>query len=104
MKFICPNPQIWNEIYTSLTEFYQKNKNKIGTRPPVPLILNGWVFSSDLDKKIRWEETIKWAKENDCSGLIPEIKESDKYKVENMSIIIDDPYGFEEDDEDKENI
>ena len=31
--------------------------------------------------------------------LIPELKEEDKYMVENMSIIVDDPYGFESDDE-----
>lgn len=51
MKFVCPNPQIWNEIYSKLTEFYKENHEKIKTPPPIPLILNGWVFSSDLDKK-----------------------------------------------------
>lgn len=34
---------------------------------------------------------------------MPEIQESDKYKAENMSILIDDPYGFEENDDNKNN-
>ncbi len=98
MKFVCPNPQIWNEIYSKLTEFYKENYEKIKTPPPIPLILNGWVFSSDLDKKNRWDETIQWAKNHSCLNLIPELKDSEKYTVETMTIIENDPYGFNEDE------
>lgn len=91
MKFVCPNPKIWNKVYFHLTEFY-KNNDHIDSPPPKPLILNGWIFSSDLEKKIRWEETIKWTHKYNCTQLIPDIKESDKYKVDIMSIMVENPY------------
>lgn len=102
MEYICPKPQVWNEIYNKLMQYYEENIGKI-KKPPVPLILNGWVFSSDYEKKMRWQETIEWAKENNCIKLIPEIEERDKYIVETMCIIIDDPYGFEERKDEKDN-
>jgi len=95
MVFVCPNPQPWNEIYSRLKQEYEK-RDEIEEKPPVPLILNGWVFSSDLEKKVRWEETISWAKKNNLTQLIPVLTDGEKYYVEKMSIIASDPYGFEE--------
>ena len=45
--------------------------NQQTEKPPVPLILAGWNFSEDWQKKDRWLEIIKWANDNGCSDLIP---------------------------------
>ena len=93
MNFICPEPIIWNYLYKKLKAF-QKRHNL--DPPPIPLILNGWVFTSDLEKKIRWEETVRWADEHHCRFLIPKLNENEKYSIETVSIIENDPYGFNE--------
>src|SRR5438045_9702151 len=82
VMFICPQPQIWHEIYQKL-ETAWKAQVRVGNEPPRPLILGGWNFSNDLEKKRRWEETLKWAKENNLEYLISEISSDDSYFVEN---------------------
>jgi hypothetical protein len=82
VMFICPQPQIWHEIYQKL-ETAWKAQGRVGNEPPRPLILGGWNFSNDLEKKRRWEETLKWAKENNLEYLISEISSDDSYFVEN---------------------
>ncbi len=64
MDYICPQPIRWNELYKKLCKAYEENLNiKKGTNhyrlpdtvtqiresggPPTPLILNGWIFSTD---------------------------------------------------------
>lgn len=69
--YICPNPRRWNEIFKDLCATYEMKtemklpSNVVGIResggPPTPLILNGWVFSNDNDKRVRWQETLRWA-------------------------------------------
>jgi hypothetical protein len=73
-NFICPVPNRWNEIYKNLCMAYEQKLGqkllKTGTEifredgPPIPLILNGWVYSDDSDKKKRWDETIAWAEKH----------------------------------------
>jgi len=90
---------IWHEIHQRLDDFYQKNKNTIETVPPIPLILNGWIYSTDYQKKLRWEETVKWAQLNGCSNLIPVLGEENKYKVDKIVptfVQEEDPYGSEQ--------
>jgi hypothetical protein len=41
--------------------------------------LDGWAFSSDAEKRERWNETILWAERQGLLSLIPELKESEKY-------------------------
>ncbi|MBU1370821.1 MAG: hypothetical protein KJ578_04605 [Bacteroidetes bacterium] len=79
LSYISPNPKSWHKIHGLLTQFWEEKLNKTVPKPPVPLILNGWVFSSDFEKKNRWLETLKWAEENNCSHLIPQLSEEDKY-------------------------
>ena len=50
-----------------------------GTPPPMVLILSGWTMSNDYEKKDRWARTIDWAEQNNCSNLIPEVKDGEKY-------------------------
>lgn len=84
MKFISPQPNKWHEIYQHL-KYHWENEIRIGTPPPVTLVLSGWNFSNDTDKKKRWEMTLNWADENNCKKLIPELKEEEKYYVFEVS-------------------
>lgn len=84
MKFVCPKPQPWLAIYDSLKAAWASAGSN-GTPPPFPLILNGWMFSSDFDKHVRWLDTIKWAEDHSLSYLIPAIKADDKYEVSELS-------------------
>jgi len=52
-KRICPNPTEWMKIGKIL-------KIKAG-HPCTPLILNGWVFSSDFEKRNRLTDQIEYA-------------------------------------------
>jgi len=76
---ICPNPGRWNEIYEVLLAAC-KHRN-IGSLPPVPLILNGWLYSNDADKADRWKRTESWAQENGLSELVA-VSVEDWYAVE----------------------
>jgi hypothetical protein len=44
------------------------------------MILAGWAYSNDVDKMLRWEETVAWARVNDCANLV-EISDQDFYFV-----------------------
>lgn len=73
--FTCPLPDRWNEIYKNLCAAYEIMMGKKlpayvadiwnAGGPPTPLILNGWVFSDDADKRERWRETLRWAEKYD---------------------------------------
>lgn len=80
MIFICPMPSKWNEIYEKLLIYWNKN-GVHGNKPPVPLILNGWVFTNDAEKELRWQETLMWADRNGCRTLIPILLPDEAYCV-----------------------
>jgi hypothetical protein len=64
---ICPIPRRWHEIHQQLlTVSAERNV----ASPPRPLILNGWVFSNDIEKANRWTETVNWAKQHDLVDLV----------------------------------
>lgn len=77
---ICPNPSTWNEIHQKLKQLADSNPEL--PAPPVPLILAGWAYSNDLEKKQRWEETIDWADAAGCNRIIESLSESDYYSVD----------------------
>lgn len=79
MIIVCPKPFVWNDIYKRLRIFTALNQ--CPSSPPTPLILSGWVFTNDLDKLIRWQETIEWANANGCSYIVNNIPEDDFYYV-----------------------
>ena len=70
-------PQIWSEIHQELVLVCAKEH--ISLNPPTPLILNGWMFSSDREKLFRWKETIEWAEKNGLSNLIPNLTDSQSF-------------------------
>jgi hypothetical protein len=53
---VCPQPSNWNKLWVLM-----------GARQggsPAPLILAAWNFSSDLEKRLRLQEQIRWADAN----------------------------------------
>ena len=85
MKFISPIPRILHEIHNKLDRFWMSELNQEGDPPPKPLILGGWNFSNDYDKKNRWDQTVTWAKENNCTHLLPDLEVDHKYFVNELS-------------------
>jgi len=91
MHTICPLPDKWNKIYSELQKVWEKARSSI-PEPPKPLILNGWMFSTDMDKKNRWDDTQAWIAKYASIELIQSLSDADFYKVEEFSSYI--PYQF----------
>jgi hypothetical protein len=70
MIFVCPKPPIWHDTFLRCRRAWEAS-GRTGDEPSVPLILNGWVYSSDLDKQQRWQALIRWAEERSLRHLIP---------------------------------
>ncbi len=79
MKRICPNPIPWNALHEQLLGVAERRPDL--PKPPTPLILNGWVFSSDAEKEARWAETLKWAEIAGCSNLTHSVADGDFHKA-----------------------
>jgi len=73
--YTCPQPNEWHRVHGELVRVHVARGSK-GPKPPVPLILNGWVFSSAREKHERWARTIEWARANGCEELVNSIPES----------------------------
>ena len=84
MIFVCPKANIWWETFERLREAWAKG-GRVGDQPPMPLILAGWIYSSDLDKQERWRATLRWASEHSLTSLIPELKPDDQYCTDFLS-------------------
>ena len=84
MIFVSPQPVVWHHIYQNLKSHWETQIGS-GTPPPMVLILSGWTMSNDYEKKDRWARTIDWAEQNNCSNLIPELKDDEKYYVDELS-------------------
>lgn len=80
MIFICPRPGKWSGIYQRLHRAWEA-EGAIGAPPPVPLILAGWVYTNDLEKKARWEATVAWAMGHALSHLIPPLSAAERHEV-----------------------
>jgi len=84
MKSVCPLPTVWHRIHLSLLDAW-KQAGSVGEAPPTPLILAGWAFSNDVEKHVRWEDTVAWARAMGLSCLVEGISEEDTYRVAEMS-------------------
>jgi hypothetical protein len=62
---ICPNPPEWAKLHAAALAAVTD-----GGTFPKPLILAGWTFSSDGEKRQRWAETLEWLKERGLEHLI----------------------------------
>src|ERR1700691_4425858 len=85
MIFFCPKPNPWSDPYLRL-RFAWEAAGRRGEPPPGPIILSGWVFSSDLDKQDRWGATFEWAERYSHSHLLPSLGEDDCYYVSCLSM------------------
>ncbi|MDO8684699.1 MAG: DciA family protein [Armatimonadota bacterium] len=84
MAVICPFPVKWSEIYRILDMNWREAGGK-GLPPPIPLILAGWFYSNDVEKKARWDATMAWAESRGFSHLIPQLSEGDTYIVNELT-------------------
>jgi hypothetical protein len=62
---ICPYPPEWAKLHSAATA-----AAKDGDTFPKPLILAGWAFSNDAEKRQRWLETVEWLEARGLAGLI----------------------------------
>jgi hypothetical protein len=58
---VCPMPPEWHSIWKLLPN---REGKKGGWSPPLPLILAGWLYTTDSEKRQRLEEHIRWAYEH----------------------------------------
>jgi|AVFP01.1.fsa_nt_gi hypothetical protein len=78
-EFISPIPKVWHEIHQRLENYWKNDLDSKGGKPPTPLILAGWNFSSDFEKSERWKSTLLWAEERNCKHLIKDLGDDEKY-------------------------
>jgi len=57
---ICPLPDHWHRVYQTFLEAARNSDGKIPD-PPRPLILGGWAYSNDVQKREQWNAMVKWA-------------------------------------------
>jgi hypothetical protein len=88
---VCPNPLPWNDVYQRLIHVSQSRPDL--AKPPVPLILNGWVYSNDAEKMRRWKDTVIWARDANCDEIIHSLSEDDFYCTEELSTYEVGPLG-----------
>lgn len=84
MKFVCPQPKSWAEVHSALTCAWETSGRE-GAPPPIPLILNGWTYSNDLEKAQRWQETVIWAKGRKLGRIVADLRDQDKYCVQEFT-------------------
>ena len=80
MQRICPNPSPWNDVFNQLCQ-HASQHTCVPAKPPMPLILGGWVGTGDHQKQNRWGETLEWAYLNGCSDLVESVPDEDFYEV-----------------------
>ena len=81
METICPHPLDWAHI-DSLLKQAAANSSRRVPPPPTPLILGGWAFTNDVEKRDRWLETVRWAEEWGFTDILQGIKPDMMYEVE----------------------
>ena len=84
MIFVSPQPNTWYSIYQRMKSHWD-NEIIVGDAPPMSLVLSGWTMSNDFENQDRWKMTLVWAEQNNCSQLIPNLKEDEKYFVSELS-------------------
>jgi hypothetical protein len=80
MHSVCPQPSVWADIHQLLQQKWEA-AGRLGEPPPFPLILAGWIYSSDLDKQSRWQMTVDWAVSNGYAELVNSISDDQFYKT-----------------------
>jgi hypothetical protein len=73
---ICPTASVWNSVYKTMVKNAEENGLPM---PPIPLILAGWVFSNDREKKQRWVDTVTYATKHGCTHLYEHLSDASFY-------------------------
>jgi hypothetical protein len=89
---ISPKPELWYKVFQTL-EKYARTHKCAPADPPRALVLSGWIYSNDLERKTRWDETIKWASANNCLDIVKDIPVSEYYEVVELSTYPIGPLG-----------
>lgn len=76
---VCPQLHLWRQIYTSLTEAREQAGDMATPMPPQVFNMQGWLLSTDTNKRNRWDATIAWAAEYGFSHVIPDLSDHDWY-------------------------
>ena len=82
--FVCPKAAVWCKTFEQVRDAWIA-AGQAGDQPPMPLILAGWIYSSDRDKQERWSALVKWAEEHSLSHLIPQLGPEDQYCTANVT-------------------
>lgn len=90
---VCPNPAVWAKVGKKLLRASGATRFQSPDAPPIPLVLSGWSHTNDLDKKSRWEETIRWASERGLDHIIGELGPEDFYCSSELSTYEISPLG-----------
>lgn len=73
---ICPIPRVWILIHKQMIQYAQQNQLPA---PPKPLILAGWAFSNDQEKKQRWDDTVLYSITYGCRNFIDKLEDDEFY-------------------------
>jgi hypothetical protein len=92
MQTVCPLPAQWHEIYQRLLAAWEKSGRE-GVAPPKPLILAGWAYSNDVEKKRRWEETVAWANSSGLDSVLQHLRPDHFYGVAELTTYNVGPMG-----------
>ncbi len=76
---VCPLPSTWAEIHRRLKQAAGANPNI--PSPPAPLILAGWAYSNDTQKRDRWQQTVAWANRYGLQALVADLPHNSMYAV-----------------------
>lgn len=72
---ICLKPNKWQELYVAVQDAYPERQF------PKPLILSGWNFSSDIEKRNRFCMHLEFAiTAGVADDILKSVKEQDWYK------------------------
>jgi len=77
---ICPQLYLWRQIYTSLSEAREQAGIMTIPMPPQVFNMQGWLLSTEANKRNRWKSTLDWAAEHGFSHVIPELAGDDWYE------------------------
>lgn len=80
---VCPKPDTWAELHRRLQE--AANANPSIPSPPVPLVLAGWAYSNDVEKRNRWQETLAWADRYGLRALLSDVADDSMHVVSKLS-------------------
>lgn len=83
----------WHRVFNRLADAAIKSGRDVPP-PPVPLILNGWVYSNDIEKRERWRQTLAWAEKWGLAAIMEELTPDMMLRVEHpTSYAIGPSYG-----------